>query len=865
MGDTDQHQRSDVNLECSLPMYDFATASPKNDILFKYLSKEIVALMNDPHVPLSDIERNILEETFHNEQVRLQRPTDDTTKTTKDLWASKKLLFTHMCGQPFSTTPEYQNLEVLGTPIYNAEGCSPGKYRSFIIAKKSRAHLYRQNLASLAGSKLVINHPNSFSGCIVLKQFVLDIENNVLHHTQQPKKRVFFHPKVLKSGSHRASVKKVSDDSIDDADIAAIDCITFSLLPKVEIENVTIIAQTRSAPAPPIVYPRWILNEAPGVVHVLQQAFTSVFNGSCSSIDTLADLFELKEALAELKIEGFATIGDSAFYRQTFLDFSQPLLHSVASFDLFPTKEDDDTGKDKKKTSDNNNSNSDSSANADTSSLLDEYYERLDRCGFSFSAKVSPKTEAQTWFNRAVLNAYGFNHQEAELCFLKVLEIDADVALAHWGVAYVRGMNYNHMIVEAEDMQVSCKHIKIASAILDNRNDNGNRKKNENEDIGDNADSAFNILEQGLIKAMSYRCIENYGSCKNEDEQLTAMTKSNVDYGNEMRKVFENFPDNPDVACLFAESLMNKRPWNLWPLNDHGFSKKKNDDDEIFDDLTSMKIHPETLEIQRALEKAIQIHPPHPGLAHFYIHLMELSPLVKKSIPQADLLRSQWPACGHLLHMASHIDMQCGKYEAAISCNLSGIEQDKFYSLVRGSDNYYHGYRIHNHHMLTWAAMFAGKFEVAMKTTKEALESTPQHMFDTYIDWMEPYLSDTWMVLIRFGKWNEILEKPLPDQPEKLIVRNTWARYARCLAFSALGKIEEAKEALLLFEESLDKVPETRYLHNVKSVQMFAIAREMLHGELEYRCRNLGVAFKHLRKAVELEDGLPYDEPWGWM
>ena len=114
----------------------------------------------------------------------------------------------------------------------------------------------------------------------------------------------------------------------------------------------------------------------------------------------------------------------------------------------------------------------------------------------------------------------------------------------------------------------------------------------------------------------------------------------------------------------------------------------------------STPIDARTLEIQRVLEAAIASHSPHPGLAHFYVHLMELAPeerMVAKAVSQSNLLRSQWPACGHLLHMASHIDMQFGDYERGIRCNWAGIQQDKVYAALRGSNNYYHGYRIHNH------------------------------------------------------------------------------------------------------------------------------------------------------------------------
>ena len=186
------------------------------------------------------------------------------------------------------------------------------------------------------------------------------------------------------------------------------------------------------------------------------------------------------------------------------------------------------------------------------------------------------------------------------------------------------------------------------------------------------------------------------------------------------------------------------------------------------------------------------------------------------------------------------------------------------YANLRGSDNYYHGYRIHNHHMLVWAAMFAGKFTLAMKVAEEARQATPSAMLNQYIDWMEPYLSDVWMIMIRFGKWTQILERPFLDDKETFPVWYAWDCYAKALALSALGRVVKAEAAVAAFHDAVSRIPSTRYLHNVTSLQMFGIASEMLAGELAYRRGNLDVAFAHLRKGVSLDDGLPYDEPWGW-
>ena len=220
-----------------------------------------------------------------------------------------------------------------------------------------------------------------------------------------------------------------------------------------------------------------------------------------------------------------------------------------------------------------------------------------------------------------------------------------------------------------------------------------------------------------------------------------------------MRAIHQDYPDDPDVSALFAEALMNLNPWDLWPRV-IGKSRIKHMKDGL--------LKPSTFEIKNILETAIGKNCPHPGLAHFYVHLMEMAPLrsmVQAAVPQTHLLRSQWPSCGHLLHMASHIDIQLGQYDEAIQTNDNGIAQDHLYSLMRGFDTYYHTYRIHNHHMLVWAALFAGNFEVALSCAEFALEVTPNTLLTKYIDFLEPYLSDVWHVFIRFGKWDKLSNK----------------------------------------------------------------------------------------------------------
>ena len=98
-----------------------------------------------------------------------------------------------------------------------------------------------------------------------------------------------------------------------------------------------------------------------------------------------------------------------------------------------------------------------------------------------------------------------------------------------------------------------------------------------------------------------------------------------------------------------------------------------------------------------------------------------------------------------------------------------------------GNDNYYHGYKIHNYHMLVWGAMFAGKYEIAISSAEKYLQK-PHQTLDRYIDYMEPYLSDVWHVLIRFGKWSDIIASHFP----KNLIVDLLGMVCKALAYSAV-------------------------------------------------------------------------------
>ena len=448
---------------------------------------------------------------------------------------------------------------------------------------------------------------------------------------------------------------------------------------------------------------------------------------------------------------------------------------------------------------------------------------------------TTTSAEAQEWFDRGLAWIYGFDLEMAGRCFNEAIARDNDCAMAYWGLAYASGIYYNkpwHRMQQDELVE----KLKLTF------------------DISREAQARSNTVsavEKGLIDALTFRYqspVPIKDDCYNQ---------WNDDYADAMRHVYQEDSDDLDIVALFAESMMTRTPWALWDL----VSGQPADGAS-------------TLESIDVLERAIkridqQKESPHPGLLHMYIHVMEMSPFPEKALRACDQLRTLMPGSGHLCHMPSHIDVRCGHYYQAIIANDQAIMADRVYLANEGAMNYHTLSRIHNFHLKIYAAMFLGQFRTAMDTVEELIETTPEELLrienPAMADWMEAYIGIKAHVFIRFGKWQEIIDQALPvDQALYSMTTALWC-YAKSIAYAATGDLKSAELHQDLFLGAVEKVPATRYMFNNTCLDVLKIAEQMVSGEIEYRKDNFEVAFKHLRKAVFLDDNLIYDEPWGWM
>ena len=439
--------------------------------------------------------------------------------------------------------------------------------------------------------------------------------------------------------------------------------------------------------------------------------------------------------------------------------------------------------------------------------------------------------EAQLWFDRGLNWLYGFNHAEAIACFKKALEHDPDCAMAYWGISYAAGPNYNlpwylydpagkaaALATAYDALQGALARIERASPV-----------------------------EQALIRALPARYPQR--------EAVEDQAPWDAAYADAMRSVFHAYRDDLEVREVFVEAIMNLTPWKMWDLKTGGVAEGAG-----------------TLEAMEVLDSAFRDFPrawDHPGLLHLYVHLMEMSPFPQRALRAGDRLRDLVPDAGHLIHMPTHIDVLCGHYRDVLVYNHKAIVADRKFLAREGALNVYALYRTHNHHFAIYGAMFLGQYGPAMAAAQELIDTTPEALLripsPPMADFVEGYLPMKQHVLIRFGKWREIIAQDLPADRTLYCSTTAMMLYAQTVAHSALGHIAEAEKTRAAFMEAKPRVPESRRVHNNTVRDLLEIAQAMLDGELEYRRGNHEVAFTHLRRSVELDDALPYDEPWGWM
>ena len=457
---------------------------------------------------------------------------------------------------------------------------------------------------------------------------------------------------------------------------------------------------------------------------------------------------------------------------------------------------------------------------------------------FDLGSHTRPVTtdsaQAQEWFGRGLVWAYAFNHEEAEACFERAAAADPGCAMAYWGLAYAVGPNYNKPWEAFGEGEAPAEISRALAA------------------LGDATGRPTAPVESALLRAMAARYPA--AAPASDDWDPAAGEALNAGYAAAMREVYRSHPGDLDVAALFADALLNLTPWALWDIATGEPAQGA-----------------ATLEAREVLEQALASPEgrAHPGVLHMYIHLMEMSARPEDALPAGDLLRDLVPDAGHLRHMPTHLDVLCGDYASVVAGNSAAIVADEKFRAQHGAMNFYTLYRAHDYHFKIYGAMFLGQERAALEAADQLAAAIPEDLLRVpnppMADWLEGFVAMRLHVLIRFGRWPEILAVPLPADPGLYPVTTAMTHYAKGVAHAASRQVAEAAAEQARFAAAVARVPRSRTLFNNSCLDILAVAGTMLGGELEYRRGNYGEAFRLLRRAVELDDGLPYDEPWGWM
>ncbi|OBK14640.1 tetratricopeptide repeat protein [Mycobacterium asiaticum] len=437
---------------------------------------------------------------------------------------------------------------------------------------------------------------------------------------------------------------------------------------------------------------------------------------------------------------------------------------------------------------------------------------------------------AQVWFDRGLVWAYAFNHEEAIVCFERALELDPGLAIARWGIAYSVGPNYNKAWEAFDPVD---RHASLARA----------RAELELAAAG-----RVDEVERGLISSLWTRFRTA------DPENIAALGAGGAAYADAMTALATAYPDDLDVQALAADALLNVTAWALW-------------DTATGEPAPGSRV----LKANEILENALTrpAGRTHPGILHLYLHAMEMSATPEDALPAADLLRGLVPDAGHLQHMPSHIDVLCGDYRSSVQANTAAVQADQRFVAQRGPLNFYSLYRAHDLHFIVYSAMLQGQSQIALQAADElAGQLTPELLSipsPPMADWLEAFVPLRTHVLVRFGRWDELIAQPLPSDQDLYCSTAATIHYGRGVALAATGQLAQAHAERAAFHAAYGRIPGTRYLFNNTTRDILAVGAAMLDGEIAYREGCFDEAFGHLRRAVSLDDALPYDEPWGWM
>ena len=447
-------------------------------------------------------------------------------------------------------------------------------------------------------------------------------------------------------------------------------------------------------------------------------------------------------------------------------------------------------------------------ATAESASAPPPLYENL---GSLHHTVTTQSDKAQQYFDQGLRLTYAFNHDEAIKSFKQALVYDSTCAMCYWGIAYALGPNINlpmdtSLVRPAWDASYNAVRLSVN----------------------------VSPQEQAYIDALSKR----YSA-----DPKASRAALDTAWARAIGAVSRKYPDDDDAAVLYAESLMDLRPWNYWTAA----GKPK---------------APSTKEQVKLLEQVVKRNPNHPGACHFYIHAIEASPEARKALPCAQRLGGLMPGAGHLVHMPTHIYIKLGEWDLAAEDNAHALHADEEFINERHPTGVYPlGYYTHNFHVMWYALNMLGRSEDALKAARTIGERISPEVVKQ-IPSLEYFSPTVLYTLVRFSRWDDILRQPAPAAH----LRYTTAiwHYARALAFTAREQTDSAAVERDSMVAIADELPADQMLNLNSSKSLLEIAKAHLAGEMAAQGGQVDEAVASLQAAIQGEDQLVYDEPPAW-
>ena len=423
---------------------------------------------------------------------------------------------------------------------------------------------------------------------------------------------------------------------------------------------------------------------------------------------------------------------------------------------------------------------------------------------------ITANERAQAYFDQGLRLAYAFNHGEAQRAFRMAQKLDPDCAMCFWGEALVLGPNIN-LPMQEDAVAPAYAAAQKAKALA----------------------GKSSLREQALIGALAAR----YSS-----DPKAARTPFDTAYAAEMAKVAKQFPDDDEIATLYAEAAMDLSPWDYWKPG-------------------GREAKPQSVPIVPTLERVLARNPNHPGAIHLYIHAVEASDRPKRAEPYADRLRGAIPGAGHLVHMPSHIYYRVGRYLDALEDNKTAVKVDEKYLADTNAPMgvYRLGYYPHNVHFVMASAQMAGDGPTVIAAAEKLRDLIP----DEVARGRQPVKAAPYFAHAQFSTPETILA--LPDPGDAIpYVKAMWL-YTRGVALVARRDFAGAAAAANAIE-TLERTADFKLLKdsNVPAQEVLRIARTLILARVAQAKGDNRTAIVRFARAAALQDTLPYTEPPYW-